>query len=167
MTDRVPWLRLVLVIVTGIQTGRFVDQWLILLFSFRSLDAPAFSAAVRSLGAATRVSMLASAMVMAFLFAAILLKERDVRSPRGRMTVVAVGLFLLEVTFTIVHEVPLVARIESLRGSPPGWQALRTEWLAGHTACTVLGLGLFVAVVLAFRREGRPPPRLTGTAAGT
>ena len=158
MPRRTPWLRLVLVVLIGIQTGRFVDQWFILAFPFSALDERGFSAAVRALGGATSVSMPANAMVVAILFAVIMLKERDVRSPRGKMTVVALVIFVVVVLITIVHELPLIARIEALGTArpPAGWLAVRTEWLAGHTLRTLLDLDLFVAVVLAFRLDGRP-----------
>jgi len=159
-----PWLRLALVVLVGIQTGRFVDQWFILAFPFRALDASAFAEAVRSLGDATRVSMPANALVVAILFSAILLKERDVRSPRGKMTVAALAIFLLVVVITVLHELPLIARIEALGTSPAsGWRAMRTEWLAAHTLRTLLDLDLFVAVLLAFRM---PPPRIADRWAG-
>jgi hypothetical protein len=166
MRGRTPWLRLIQVVLIGIQTGRFVDQWFILAFPLSTLDAPAFSEAVRSLGGATRVSMPANAAVVAILFAAILLKERDARSPRGKMTVAALLIFLVVVVITVVHELPLIARIEALGTAPPppGWQALRTEWLAGHTLRTLLDLDLFVAVVLAFRLDGRSDRQADGTA---
>lgn len=155
--NRTPWLRLVQAVLIGIQSGRFADQWFMLAGPGCALDAHAFSAAVRSIGEATRVSMPANALLVAILFAAIMLRERDVRSPRGRMTVVALVVFLAVVAITLVHELPLIARIEALGTAPPppGWQAMRTEWLAGHTLRTLLDLDLFVAVLLAFRMEGR------------
>jgi hypothetical protein len=154
---RTPWLRLVQVVLIGVETGRFVDQWFILAVSFRPLDAPALSEAVRSLGRATGASMPANAMIVAILFAVILLKERDVRSPRGKMTMGALVLFLAVLAITAVHELPLITRIEALGTAPPlpGWQNLRTDWLAGHTVRTLLALQLFVAVVVAFRMDGR------------
>jgi Anthrone oxygenase len=157
MRRRTPWLRLVQVVLIGIQSGRFVDQWFILAFPFSALDSRGFSEAVRSLGGATSVSMPATALVVAILFAVIMLTERDVRSPRGKMTVVALVIFVVVVLITVVHELPLIARIEALGSAPPpaGWQSLRTEWLAGHTLRTLLDLDLFVAVLVAFRLEGR------------
>lgn len=151
--DKTAWLQLALVILVGIQTGRFVDQWFILALSFRALDAPELGEAVRSLGAATKVSMLVTAALLAVLFAAVLITEPNLQSPRGKLTLLASGLYLVEVALSVLEELPLAARIEALGTAPPspGWQALRTRWLAGHTARTVISLGLFVAVAIAFR----------------
>ena len=153
VTESAYWLRVALVVLVGVQTGRFVDQWFILALAFRRLDAPRLSEAVRSLGAATKLSMLANAAAVAVLFAAVLLTEPDRHSPRGTLTLVAFGLFLAVVGLTVVHEMPLIARIEQMPTAPPpaGWPALRNRWLAGHTVRTLLDLGLFVAVVMALR----------------
>lgn len=157
LPGRTPWLRLVQLILIGIETGRFVDQWFILALSLRDLDATALSAAVRALGEAAKLSMPATAAVVALLFVAVLVKERDLRSRRGKVTVAAFVLFLGVLAITVLHEMPLIARIEGMGTASPaaGWQALRKEWLAGHTLRTLLGLAIFVAVALAFRMDGR------------
>lgn len=153
MTDSTVWLRLALLVLVGVQAGRFVDQWFILSFSFRALDAPKLSEAVRSLGAAIKVSMLVTAAAVAVLFAAVLLTEPELQSPRGKLTLLGLGFFLAVVALTVVQELPLVMRIEALGTAPPppDWQALRTRWLAAHTARAVIALCLFVTVALAFR----------------
>jgi Anthrone oxygenase len=160
LPGKIPWLRLIQVVLIGVESGRFVDQWFILALSFRHLDATTLSAAVRSIGAANSISMLVTATAVALLFAAILITERDVRSPRGKLTAAALVLFMAVVAITVAHELPLIARIEALGigPPPPGWQALLSRWLAGHTARTLVSLTLFVAVVVALLLEGRPEP---------
>jgi len=150
------WLRLVQVILLGVETGRFVDQWF-LGRAFVSLDAAAYPQAFRAVGVATKISMLATGGVIGALFVAILLAERDVTSPRGKLTVGGLALYVALMAFTGLAEIPVARRHAALDSGVPApvRDHLRAQWLRGHAAQALLGLAIFATMVEAMRRQGR------------
>jgi hypothetical protein len=154
MQGRMPWLRLVQVILVGVETGRFVDQWF-LGRAFLSLDAAAYSQAFRALGVASKVSMLTTGGFIGAFFVAILLAERDVTSPRGKLTVAGLAVYVALMTFTGLAEFPLTQRIAAMDSGAPGWDQMRAQWPRGHAAQALLGLAIFAMMAEALRRKGR------------
>ena len=154
MQGKMPWLRLVQVILVGVETGRFVDQWFLGL-AFLSLDAAAYSPAHRALGVASKVSMLTTGAFIGAFFVAILLAERDVTSPRGKLTVAGLALFVALMAFTGLEEIPIARRIAAMDSRAPEWDHMRAQWLRGHATQALLGLAMFTIMAEALRRKGR------------
>jgi len=152
MIDARTALRGAVTFVSGVITGRFVDQLLTDAVGFSRLDGLSYARVHDAISFANMRTMLPLGIAAATSLLALAVWDRDAGTV-AQLTWFAAGCAATELAITFAFFLPLNAAIEALLSGPlpPGWRTIRDRWVFIQGLRTGIILLEFSSLLVAWR----------------